>query len=350
MENYREQVKADCEQILGRFQEKDSVRFQVFATIWREMNFSHIFYGAVKREGRAFVRLILDTAYGYFLPPFSFQIRVGGLYLLYSLYQCQTNARRKQIRVALKDWDVVKKFEKDAVDAQHVDAVYILRRLMFLKAFHFTAMPTLLDYQKRRNVVKSTFCENFMDRSSHLPEIINTELLEELSNVHTMYTELKSSVFPPPQQTDSSVDLIHRDMVPQLLSTVKDFYKWRQRKDTRTAEAKDSGEGTSSGQESSKRARLIASIKSKAYGEAAEASKSRRHRQVEVNFSSSEAGPSFKPVYTRINRPSLKARTKDNVHIISKVWKDATGTTNVSRLTSLELDRAEIKSLRENSK
>lgn len=49
-----------------------------------------------------------------------------------------------QIRLALKDWEDIKKFEKDAVDAQHLDAVYILRQLMFQKAFHFTAMPTLV--------------------------------------------------------------------------------------------------------------------------------------------------------------------------------------------------------------
>lgn len=49
-----------------------------------------------------------------------------------------------QIRLALKDWEDVKKFEKDAVDAQHLDVVYVLQQLMFRKAFHFTAMPTLV--------------------------------------------------------------------------------------------------------------------------------------------------------------------------------------------------------------
>lgn len=127
--------------------------------------------GTVKRKKRTFSRLILDTAYSFFLPPYSFQIRVGGLYLLYSLYQCQTASPSEQvrntqhtvgqmlnkvllldiqsllcfwlqIRLALKDWEEVKKFEKDAVDAQHLDVVYIFRQLMALKAFSFTAMPT----------------------------------------------------------------------------------------------------------------------------------------------------------------------------------------------------------------
>lgn len=49
-----------------------------------------------------------------------------------------------QIRLALKDWEDVQKFEKDAMDAQHLDVVYILRQLASRKAFHFTAMPTLV--------------------------------------------------------------------------------------------------------------------------------------------------------------------------------------------------------------
>lgn len=56
----------------------------------------------------------------------------------------ETAALTEQIRVALKDWEDMKKFENDAVNAQHHDVVYILHRLMFIRAFHFTAMPTLV--------------------------------------------------------------------------------------------------------------------------------------------------------------------------------------------------------------
>lgn len=51
---------------------------------------------------------------------------------------------RVQIRMALKDWEDVLTFEKDAVGAQHLDAVFLLRQLLFRKAFHFTAMPALV--------------------------------------------------------------------------------------------------------------------------------------------------------------------------------------------------------------
>ncbi|XP_056250319.1 snRNA-activating protein complex subunit 1b [Seriola aureovittata] len=337
MEFLKKQVKSDCEELLRRFQETDSVRFEVFSKIWREMNFAQIFYGTMGHEKRAFSRLVLDSSCRFFLPPFSFQIRVGGLYLLYSLYRCQTASPSEQIRLALKDWDDMKKFEKDAVDAQHIDVVYIFRQLMFLKAFHFTAMPTQLTYNKKKKAERSALCEEFIERASRPQQLINIELLEELSNIHELYKKLKSSVFMTTEQADSSVNLIHKDLVPQLRSTVVDFYKWQQRKDGAEEDEDDtSGEGTSSQQECSKRAGLLASIKSKAYGQASEASKSRRHRQVEVDYTSAEAGPSTMPGYSRISKPSLKARTNENVHISGDMRKEAMTTTAIHRLTSLE--------------
>ncbi|XP_067470805.1 snRNA-activating protein complex subunit 1b [Thunnus thynnus] len=335
MDFCRKQVKSDCEELLSRFQTTESVRFQQFSDIWREMKFEQIFYGTMKHEKRTFSRLVLDTAYRYFLPPFSFQIRVGGLYLLYSLFHCQTASPSEQIRLSLKDWEDVKKFEKDAVNAQHFDVTFILRQMMFHKAFHFTAMPTLLAFKKKRKIEGSPLCEEFMERTSRPQELINTELLEELSNVHDLYEKMKVSVASSSEQAPSSVNLIRKDLVPQLRGTVMDFYKWQQRKDE-TDDDEDSGEGTSSQQECSRRAELVASIKSKAYGNAAEASKSRRHRQVEVDFTSSEAGPALTTSHSRTSKPSLKARTNESVFITGDLWKEAMTSTQINCLTTLD--------------
>ncbi|XP_044231968.1 snRNA-activating protein complex subunit 1b [Thunnus albacares] len=335
MDFCRKQVKSDCEELLSRFQTTESVRFQLFSDIWREMKFEQIFYGTMKHEKRMFSRLVLDTAYRYFLPPFSFQIRVGGLYLLYSLFHCQTASPSEQIRLSLKDWEDVKKFEKDAVNAQHFDVTFILRQMMFHKAFHFTAMPTLLVFKKKRKIEGSPLCEEFMERTSRPQELINTELLEELSNIHDLYEKMKVSVASSSEQAPSSVNLIRKDLVPQLRGTVVDFYKWQQRKDE-TDDDEDSGEGTSSQQECSRRAELVASIKSKAYGNAAEASKSRRHRQVEVDFTSSEAGPALTLSHSRTSRPSLKARTNESVFITGDLWKEAMTSTQINCLTTLD--------------
>ncbi|XP_076002804.1 snRNA-activating protein complex subunit 1b [Genypterus blacodes] len=333
MESYRECVKSDCELLLTRFKLTESVRFEVFSKIWKDMKFSHIFCGTERQEKRGFSRLALDTACSYFLPPFNFQIRVGGLYLMYSLFCCQDASPPEQIRLALKDWEDMKKFEKDALDASHMDVIFILRQLFVHKAFQFTAMPTLLAFRKHK-VKPSMLHEEFIERPSRPQELININMLEELSNIHELYEKQKTAVSPSLGHLDSSVKLIREDLVPQLRSTVMDFYKWQQQKNAPPED--DSGEGTSSSlQECSRRADLLSSIKSKAFGLAAEACKSRRHRQVELDLAT-ESGPAPLLGHTRRRKPSLKARTDKNVHISGDVWKDALTTTNIHHLSSLE--------------
>lgn len=50
-----------------------------------------------------------------------------------------------------------------------------------------------------------------------------------------------------------------------------------------------------------------------------QAAKSRRHRQVELDLTSAEVGPSLpSPHPKQANKLSLKARTKKNIHISGK--------------------------------
>lgn len=334
-------MKADCEELLSRFKHTESVRFEVFSRIWREMKFTEIFYGLeMKHEKRRFSRMILDSASSFLLPPFSFQIRVGGLYLLYSLYRCQTASPPEKIRLALKDWEDVKTFEKDSVEAKHLDVVYILNQLMFLKAFHFTAMPTLLTFERKREAVKSQFHEGFIEPASRPQQLINIDLLEELSNIHDLYGKMKTSASLTSGDAASSVNLVHKNLIPKLRNSVVDFYRWQQREadvsQGGAGEEDDGGEGTSSQHESSERAERLAAIKSKAYGQATEACKSRRHRQVEVNPSSHEVGPSVSSALSKSRRPSLKVRTKENLHISGDPCEDAVSSSQISRLTTVD--------------
>ncbi|XP_024119408.1 snRNA-activating protein complex subunit 1 [Oryzias melastigma] len=289
MDFCRRHVKADCEELLSRFRRTQSVRFEIFSGIWRDMKFASIFYGTLFHEKRPFTRLVLDTAYCYFMPPFSFQIRVGGLYLLYSLYHSQGGVPLEQIRLALKDWEDVKKFEKDAVDAQHFDVVFILHKLMSSKAILFTAMPITLVFTKKRKVETSALCEDFVERAARPQELVNADLLEELSNIHELYENMKSAVTP---QAESSMNLIRKDLASQLRSSVMDFHNWQQTK----------------------------------------MCKSRRHRQVEVDVPVSEAESQHASGSSRIIKPSLRSRTTENILISGELWNEAlTGTTAISR-------------------
>lgn len=53
--------------------------------------------------------------------------------------------------------------------------------------------------------------------------------VQELSNIHKVYEKLKTSVSASSEQGVSSINLIHKDLVPELRSIVMDFYKWQQK-------------------------------------------------------------------------------------------------------------------------
>lgn len=60
---------------------------------------------------------------------------------------------------------------------------------------------------------------------------MNSELLvQELSHIHGLYSKMKESMFASTEQPVSSVQLIRKDLVPELRRTVVDFYQWQNRK------------------------------------------------------------------------------------------------------------------------
>lgn len=64
---------------------------------------------------------------------------------------------------------------------------------------------------------------------------INSELLvQELSNIHGLYDQLKVSAFASAEQPVSSVQLIRKDLVPELRRTLVDYNEWQQRKVRKT--------------------------------------------------------------------------------------------------------------------
>ncbi|XP_017376965.1 snRNA-activating protein complex subunit 1-like [Cebus imitator] len=129
-------------------------------------------------EKNMFTKEALALAWRYFLPPYTFQIRVGALYLLYGLYNTQLCQPKQKIRVALKDWDEVLKFQQDLVNAQHFDAAYIFRKLRLDRAFHFTAMPKLLSYRMKKKIHRTEVTEEFKDPSDRVMKLITSDVLE----------------------------------------------------------------------------------------------------------------------------------------------------------------------------
>ncbi|GLD70522.1 snRNA-activating protein complex subunit 1-like protein [Lates japonicus] len=306
----------DVEELLARFQHTDSVRYEVFSAIWREMSFSDVFRGITSvSEMKRFCRTTLATAMKYFLPPYSFQIRVGGLYLMFGFYHTQLAVPPVKIRLALKDWDLVQKFLKDSVEAGHHDVVYIYQKLVTAKAIHYTAMPHFLTFQKQRKPKKEPVCAEFLGRTTAVQELISAEILEELTNIQSQYEKLKEATV----EVTCQATMIQQDFASRLKDCAAGFIAWQestflQHDKDKNSEDEEKPEESNS---SRSRAQLLSSIKHKSYSNFQEASKSRRHRQPEAADSYS-SGPEQVQETTASQRkrpPSLRARTWKNLGV-----------------------------------
>ncbi|XP_063040248.1 snRNA-activating protein complex subunit 1b [Engraulis encrasicolus] len=354
---FEEPLKIDLEELLGRFQRMDSVRYEDFSSVWRELNFDEIFFGIkTMAEQNEFSRMALNISTAYFLPPYSFQIRVGGLYMLYALYHTQRSYPTQRIRLALKDWGDVQVFTQDALSSQHYDVLYILHQLLSAKAFLFTAMPIPLTYSRDQKVV-NTNTEVPTEQSARPQELVTTEMCEEISNIHQHYKQLKTFVLA--KHPDADLNLVP-NLVPKLLNAVEDFSTWQN--DQRAAAAGDeqsdsckdepSTSSTINQQmESSKRADLLASIKARSYGQVAEVSKARRHRQGELCTDTrageyEDQGPQRDRTHVNFLRRkrrqlnSLKSRTLRRLQHTGGVPGDSLSTTKLWKLSQSEQEAA----------
>lgn len=314
---FDETLTRDVEELLSRFQGADSVRYSDFLLIWREMRFADVFFGICRsRVATSFTRVSLVTAMKYFLPPYSFHIRVGGLYLMFGFYHTQLVVPPVKIRLALKDQAAVQKFLVDSLDAGHYDIVYIYEKLVAAKAFHYTAMPHHLHFQKQKKPKRDPVCTSFLGRTSAVDDLLSLDLLEELSNVHLHYTKLKGSTV----EVGSRVNMSQQDLVPSLEKCMREFVTWQRKTFSQGQNGKNTdGEGDEEQEEKKKRQRkaesssrvnLLQSIKQKSFRNSQVTSKSRRHRQTQVVDSPGSGAEQVPEGPKKWQRPpSLRART-----------------------------------------
>lgn len=299
----------DVEELLARFQQTDSVRYEEFSAIWREMGLSDVFLGFGRVSGlKTFSRITLATAMKYFLPPYSYQIRVGGLYLMFGFYHTQLAVPPVKIRIAVRDWASVRKFLKDSMDSGHQDVIYIYQKLVATKAIHYTAMPHFLTFKKQLKPKNELVCAQFVGRTTSVQELISSDILEELSNIQSHYEKLKEATV----EVASQVTMTRQDLPACLTGCMSEFVTWQQKTFSQDHEDEnsDNDEETLDRVESSSRARLLSSIKQKSYTNFQEASKSRRHRQAETVVSSSSGAEQVQEAARqRKRRLSLRART-----------------------------------------
>ncbi|XP_058235410.1 snRNA-activating protein complex subunit 1a isoform X2 [Hemibagrus wyckioides] len=260
-------------------------------------------------EKRPFIRLVFTTVYDYFFPPNSFQIRVGALYMFYGLYFAQPVSPKEKIRIALKDWMCLQSFVAEAATSQHLDVVYIYKKLVSEKALYYSAMPHQLTFDSKRHFKSNRINEMFQEPPDRVTELVNAGTLEEIRNVQGHYERIKQAL-----HVSASVNVTPVSLSAQLEECTLAFQQWKEKTKEQRNSASDTKEKESFEElECSNRADLLATIKSKSYGNPAMASKSRQHRQVEMDSSGSESD--HKPTLSlpKNKQISLRQRTWNNL-------------------------------------
>ena len=130
-------LKTDMELLLSHFANSTSVRYSEFAKIWRQMGFPTIFCGWGKEEAlREMIEIAFKMSVGFWSDVYTFQVKVvdenlcclsifrgivsylltrsptslpyqvrmGGLYLMYSFYFSQPLEPPQKVRLTQSQW------------------------------------------------------------------------------------------------------------------------------------------------------------------------------------------------------------------------------------------------------
>ncbi|XP_052818668.1 snRNA-activating protein complex subunit 1-like [Mya arenaria] len=214
--------KQDIETLLQRFSESGTVRYEKFAEIWRDMNFSFFCAGRQsQRECREYVEEVFQVAIPYWLPPSSFLARAGALYMLYGMYNHQLVVPKVKIRVSPAQWQTIQEFQQEARDQQHLDLDYVFQKMCLEHAFQFVATSREM-YQTGRD--RDLFiADDLKEEASCIEEIFSSQTLNQLSLVHDQYQKMKVALSSDNTTPDSSLNIAPKDWIEKIYRTLRNY-------------------------------------------------------------------------------------------------------------------------------
>lgn len=218
--------QTDCNKLLDKFTQTNSVRFEQFAKIWREMKFSLVFsLRPSEKERIMFTEECLQIALRLCLHSESFQQRIGGLYLLYAIFSTQPLVPKVMIRVVLTQWLQLEEFYNVIVEQEHHDARFIFLKLKLCNAFAFVATPTEMGpiAVKAMSEIERV-SDHLKERSSELAQLMKTDNFEQLRAIHNQYQSTKCAINESDvTQPDSSVNVVQQNISTLVHRLVEDL-------------------------------------------------------------------------------------------------------------------------------
>ncbi|PIK55619.1 putative snRNA-activating protein complex subunit 1 [Apostichopus japonicus] len=146
----------------------------------------------IMEHKREFTEEAFRLAVAYLSPPFDFQQRTGGLYLMYAFYSTQRYQPKLKIRLSLQQWEHLKDIELEFKNQGHLDAAYILMKLKAAKAFIFAYSSKQFCFHK--GYVEESSDKMVAEMQRDIEQAFPEDLLRKLHETHHKYQLLKSQL------------------------------------------------------------------------------------------------------------------------------------------------------------
>ncbi|XP_076627852.1 proximal sequence element A Pbp45 [Colletes latitarsis] len=224
--------KEDCERLIARFEQENDIRFQTFCEIWKEMKFSLVFTGhPAYIELLEFCEEALNVCKKLLLLPPRFKERIGGLYLLYGIYYKMPIDQFK-IRVKLDDWRSIMELHAEIKEAEHLDANYVLCKLIADNAFHFCIFDKEFGLEKHYRAKDSQSFNPY----SILPTLKDLTdkhpMLSQIDELSKVYEEKKQALISKNNST-ASLNLFKADIAEEIINDIRNFEEQRKNQQMR---------------------------------------------------------------------------------------------------------------------
>lgn len=209
--------KEDCNKLLSSFNETNSIRFEKFCEVWKDMKFAMIYAGRqTYSELLEYCEEVLHIAKEFALPPRNFKERIGGLYLLYGLYYKMPIKNVSLIRVTQEQWSSFMELHEQLKAGEHLDANFILSTMIHDEVFAHTIFDFEWGLEKFYRE-KQTPASKLSIMPSLLELTEQGSCLLELENLSKEYRQATSSIIG----ASSNLKLFDENFVDDILLDIR---------------------------------------------------------------------------------------------------------------------------------
>ncbi|CAG4938974.1 unnamed protein product [Colias eurytheme] len=217
--------KEDCEELIQRCSQLDTLNFYTFSEVWKDMNFACIYQG--RQSGAEIAELseeLVHIGKQFMLANTSnFKEIKAGIYLVYALLTQQPYTDFAWLRLTPDDVSTVKRIETVARREKQFDVVYILGDILIKHThYHATERERGFESTLRKYIDGCTS----LDKNGHRPKGVfyqqNDELdmIKELGIISRRYAQVRNTATAM-KKDGPSIKYINENLAAELHHSLK---------------------------------------------------------------------------------------------------------------------------------